>query len=281
MHFQPILSARQKEKEINSPIFSVRATSRSRVVLKAYGRHVTPLPVSSSPSPQKTASPRRALAMVEPTVRDVLAFHRVDRAAYDQLLSLGVPPPPARNAVALLMWLGRRGGGAGVDAVDRARRLVRTRHDAARLASEARAVLHGGAAALDLARRWAGAGETLISSVLGGGGVDVRRFFALVPDDAPRRGVAEVLDGVGALVFDDRLYALLRRHEEGGGAVLPAELAAPYRRPLAPALAPVGDGGCRSLFITFSKGSPLTREEIEEYFTEYVAQSPFLNALGN
>nr|CAH66642.1 OSIGBa0140A01.10 [Oryza sativa] len=206
--------------------------------------------------------------MVEPTVRDVLAFHRVDRAAYDQLLSLGVPPPPARNAVALLMWLGRRGGGAGVDAVDRARRLVRTRHDAARLASEARAVLHGGAAALDLARRWAGAGETLISSVLGGGGVDVRRFFALVPDDAPRRGVAEVLDGVGALVFDDRLYALLRRHEEGGGAVLPAELAAPYRRPLAPALAPVGDGGCRSLFITFSKGSPLTREEIEEYFTE-------------
>uniref|UniRef100_A0A0D9ZJM6 Uncharacterized protein n=1 Tax=Oryza glumipatula TaxID=40148 RepID=A0A0D9ZJM6_9ORYZ len=37
--------------------------------------------------------------MAEPTVRDVLAFHRVDRAAYDQLLSLGVPPPPARNAV--------------------------------------------------------------------------------------------------------------------------------------------------------------------------------------
>uniref|UniRef100_A0A0D3FUV1 Uncharacterized protein n=1 Tax=Oryza barthii TaxID=65489 RepID=A0A0D3FUV1_9ORYZ len=64
--------------------------------------------------------------MAEPTVRDVLAFHRVDRAAYDQLLSLGVPPPPARNAVALLMWLGRRGGGASVDAVDRARRL-RTR----------------------------------------------------------------------------------------------------------------------------------------------------------
>uniref|UniRef100_A0A0E0KPH9 RRM domain-containing protein n=1 Tax=Oryza punctata TaxID=4537 RepID=A0A0E0KPH9_ORYPU len=107
--------------------------------------------------------------MVEPTVRDVLAFHRVDRAAYEQLLSLGVPPPPARNAVALLM-----------------------------------------------------------------------------------------------------LYALLRRHEEGdgGGAVLPAELAAPYRRPIGPAPATVGDGGCRSLFITFSKGLPLTREEIEEYFTE-------------
>uniref|UniRef100_A0A0E0DD52 RRM domain-containing protein n=1 Tax=Oryza meridionalis TaxID=40149 RepID=A0A0E0DD52_9ORYZ len=163
--------------------------------------------------------------MVEPTVRDVLAFHRVDRAAYDQLLSLGVPPPPARNA--------------------------------------ARAVLHGGAAALDLARRWAGAGETLISSVLGGGGVDVRRFFALVR--TTRRAAASPRCSTAS---GRSLYALLRRHEEGGGAVLPAELAAPYRRPLAPALAPVGDGGCRSLFITFSKGSPLTREEIEEYFTE-------------
>jgi hypothetical protein len=30
-------------------------------------------------------------------------------------------------------------------------------------------------------------------------------------------------------------------------------------------------GGGRSLFITFSKGFPLTRDEIEGYFTEYVA----------
>ncbi|KAF0892667.1 hypothetical protein E2562_017645 [Oryza meyeriana var. granulata] len=204
---------------------------------------------------------------MEPTVRDVLAYHRIDRAAYELLLSLGAARPPARNAVALLMWLHRR---AGVDAVDRARRVLHTPADAARLVSEARAVLHGaGAASLDM-RCFAGAEETLISSILGGG-VDVRRFFALIPDGSPRRGVAEVLDGVGALVFDDRLYALLRRHEEegecgGGGALLPTELAAPYRRPLAPAT--IGDDGCRSLFVTFSKGFPLTRDEIEEYFTE-------------
>uniref|UniRef100_A0A0D9W3Z5 RRM domain-containing protein n=1 Tax=Leersia perrieri TaxID=77586 RepID=A0A0D9W3Z5_9ORYZ len=143
---------------------------------------------------------------VGPTVRDVLAFHRIDRAAYEQLLSLGASPPPARNAVALLMWLHRR---AGVDAV------------------------------------------------------------------AARRGVAEVLDGVGALVFDDELHALLRRHEGedeerggAGGAILPAKLAAPYRGAAAPAAAMGEDDSCRSLFVTFSKGYPLTREEIEEYFTE-------------
>ncbi|KAL5216114.1 hypothetical protein ABZP36_007515 [Zizania latifolia] len=207
---------------------------------------------------------------MEPTVRDVLSFHRVDRAAYELLLSLGAAPPPARDAVALLMWLHHS---AGVDAVDRARRMVRTPPDAARLVSEARAVLlHGSAVSLPRRR----SEESLIYSILGGGGeegaVDVRRFLALIPDDAPRRGVAGVLDGVGALVFDDWLYTLLRRHEEdevdGVGAPLPAELAAPYRRLLAPAPASIGDDGSRSLFITFSKGFPLTREEIKEYFTE-------------
>uniref|UniRef100_A0A453BTX9 RRM domain-containing protein n=1 Tax=Aegilops tauschii subsp. strangulata TaxID=200361 RepID=A0A453BTX9_AEGTS len=69
--------------------------------------------------------------------------------------------------------------------------------------------------------------------------------------------------GPGRLVFDDRLQALLRRHEKEGGAV-PAELAAPYR----PGDADEEGEGGRSLFITFSKGFPLTREEISAYFTE-------------
>jgi hypothetical protein len=78
-------------------------------------------------------------------------------------------------------------------------------------------------------------------------------------------------------VFDDRLHALLRRYEEDGGAELPPELAAPYRGRRDGAAAAEDDedgeeGGVgRSLFITFSKGFPLTRDEIEGYFTEYVA----------
>ena len=79
-------------------------------------------------------------------------------------------------------------------------------------------------------------------------------------------------------MFDDRLHATLRRYEEGGGTgALPAELAAPYRlrggasgRAAPPPSPPEEEDG-RSLFITFSKGFPLTRVEVEEFFTEYVA----------
>ncbi|KAM0911860.1 hypothetical protein ACQ4PT_013210 [Festuca glaucescens] len=63
--------------------------------------------------------------MEQPTVHDVVVFHRVNRAAYERLLSLGAGPQPASDAVALLMWL------------------VRTPADAARLVSDTLAVLHG------------------------------------------------------------------------------------------------------------------------------------------
>jgi hypothetical protein len=36
---------------------------------------------------------------MEPTVHDVLTFHRIDRAAYERLLSLGAGRRPARDAV--------------------------------------------------------------------------------------------------------------------------------------------------------------------------------------
>ncbi|KAL6851574.1 hypothetical protein ACP4OV_020507 [Aristida adscensionis] len=208
---------------------------------------------------------------MEPTVHDVLAFHRVDRAAYERLLSLGAGRHPARAAVALLMWLHRI---ASVDAVSGVRALVRTPADAAQLVSEARAVLDGAAARAEAPP------PPLISRLCGGhdAGLHVRRFLAScrIAGDAQlqqlvRRGVAEVLDGAGAVVFDDRLYALMRRHEEGGGGgALPAELAAPYRRCSASSSAAPGpeNDDDRSLFITFSKGFPLTREEIDEFFTE-------------
>ncbi|CAL5028018.1 unnamed protein product [Urochloa decumbens] len=210
---------------------------------------------------------------MEPTVHDVLAFHRVDRAAYEHLLSLGAAPRrAARDAVALLMWLHR--AAAGADPAPRVPALVRTPAAAARLLAEARAVLllHGS---------YDAAGPLpppqLLLLLCGEEAADdprARRLLLLLAEDeAARRGVAEVLGRVGALVFDDRLHAILRCHEEGGGGALPEELAAPYRLHGAPvrsaAAAPLAeeeDG--RSLFITFSKGYPLTREEVEEFFTE-------------
>ncbi|OEL20808.1 hypothetical protein BAE44_0018173 [Dichanthelium oligosanthes] len=219
---------------------------------------------------------------MEPTVHDVLAFHRVDRAAYEHLLSLGAGRHPARDAVALLMWLHRR---AGADyAAPRVPALARTPAAAARLVVEARAVLlHGaGAPMTPLLSFLCGEGE---GEGEAGGDDDGHhprgwRRLLLAPcgpapgDNAARRGVAEVLGGVGALVFDDRLHAILRRYEEDGGdgAALPAELAAPYRlmrvASARAAAAEEEEEDGRSLFITFSKGFPLTRGEVEVFFTE-------------
>ncbi|CAN6270532.1 unnamed protein product [Urochloa humidicola] len=207
---------------------------------------------------------------MEPTVHDVLAFHRVDRAAYEHLLSLGAPRRAARDAVALLMWLHHRGAGAA-DAAPRVPALVRTPAATARLLAEARAVLllNGAAGSLPPPPQLLLllCGEDADAD--GGGDPRARRLLDLLAaaEDA-RRGVAEVLGGVGALVFDDRLHAILRRHEEGGGSgALPAELAAPYRLRAAATPEEEEEEG-RSLFITFSKGYPLTREEVEEFFTE-------------
>lgn len=196
-------------------------------------------------------------------MHDVLAFHRVDRAAYEHLLSLGAGRHSSRDAVALLMWFHRK---AGVDAVSHVRAQVRTEAAAAQLVAVARAVLLHGADAET---------TTLLSCACGDDddAARVRRFLASCGTaDAPRRGVVEVLGGVGALVFDDRLHAVLRRwYEDGGdGGAPPGELAAPYRRRVA---AEVQEEDGRSLFITFSKGFPLTRVEVEEFFTEYVATS--------
>jgi hypothetical protein len=100
----------------------------------------------------------------------------------------------------------------------------------------------------------------LISALCQDGNVDPR-FFAF-HQDLVVRGVADILDGVGKLIFDDRLHVLLTRYQTGlvGN---PPELMAPYSsEPVA-----VSEDCC-SMFITFSKGMPINREEIFEYFRQ-------------
>ncbi|XBH59525.1 hypothetical protein VPH35_114244 [Triticum aestivum] len=87
-----------------------------------------------------------------------------------------------------------------------------------------------------------------------------RNAMALL--DIVVRGVAQFLDGAGKFVFDDRLQVLLRKSESGlvGN---PPEHMAPY----SPLPVDVPED-CRSIFITFSKGMPLLREEIFDYFRQ-------------
>ncbi|TVU13838.1 hypothetical protein EJB05_37269, partial [Eragrostis curvula] len=203
---------------------------------------------------------------MEPTVHDVLTFHRPDRAAYEHLVSLGAGRQPARDAVALLMWLHRRCC-AGRDAVTRVPAIVCTRADAARLVYEARTVLAG----VPLPEMMSS--PALVARLSGPDAARVRGLLALTPADALRRGVEEVVAGIGTLVFDDRLHELMWLYEEGGsGGVLPPALAAPYRgcsRAASGAAPPPEEDDGRSLFLTFSKGLiPLTHDEIEDYFAQ-------------
>nr|CDM81599.1 unnamed protein product [Triticum aestivum] len=100
----------------------------------------------------------------------------------------------------------------------------------------------------------------IISALCMQGGVHIELGFFTFHQDLVIRGVAHFLDGVGKFVFDDRMHALLQRSETG--LILhPPELTAPYTSQL---VAVPED--CRSMFITFSKGNAIHREEIFEYF---------------
>ncbi|XP_044947116.1 uncharacterized protein LOC123396131 isoform X2 [Hordeum vulgare subsp. vulgare] len=102
----------------------------------------------------------------------------------------------------------------------------------------------------------------LISGLYMQGGVCIEPGFFAVHQDFVVCGVAHFLDVAGKLVFDDRLHVLLRRSETGLMVNTP-KLMAPYTSQ--PVAVPED---CRSMFITFSKGNALHREDIVQYFRQ-------------
>jgi len=76
-------------------------------------------------------------------------------------------------------------------------------------------------------------------------------------------GIADLLDGVCTLIFDDRLYHLLHRYQTGLVGRNP-ELEAPYVRVIVTVLEDY-----RSMFVTFSRGQAVEQDEIFSYFRAY------------
>jgi hypothetical protein len=183
------------------------------------------------------------------TVRDVLYMYTDARTAYDRFVGIGSNPEQARNAVALLVWLDQ----CNVPAIQHLPGLSPTA--VSLVAAEANSVL-------DCLRRPEPVVPAipLISALCQDGDVDPR-FFAF-HQDLVVRGVADILDGVGSLIFDDHLNKMLRRYQTGlvGN---PPELMATYS--CLPVAVPED---CRSMFITFSRGAPIDREEIFDYFRQ-------------
>jgi hypothetical protein len=194
---------------------------------------------------------------MELTVRDGLRFHRPDRDAYERLVGLIADPELARDAVALLMWLQRRFC-AGNDFVFRVSSMFRNRAQAELLVVEVQSILDGNAIVVEAT-----------PSLCGTDARRVRALLSITPNNVLQRGVKEVIDSIGTLVFDDSLYDLLWRYEMNGGPP-PDVLAAPYRSCSAVGTPYLQQDDGRSLFVTFTYGElpPLTQEEIKEHFAE-------------
>ena len=188
-------------------------------------------------------------------VRDVLYMYSIARQAYDRFISVCGSPEKAQNAVALLVWLDQ----GTISAI----------HHVPAMAPDAVAIVAEEAnAVLECLRQQEPVLPPipLISALCMQGGVRIEPGFFAFHQDLVVRGVAHFLDGAGKFVFDDRLHVLLGKSETGlvGN---PPELMAPYTSQ--PVAVPED---CRSMFITFSKGNALHREEIFEYLA-YTSQS--------
>ncbi|TKW28309.1 hypothetical protein SEVIR_3G306200v4 [Setaria viridis] len=183
------------------------------------------------------------------TIRDVLHTYRNAHAGYERIIGIGTAPQLARNAVALLVWIDQ-----GHD--DLMSHLPALTPDAVvHLTNEAGAVidsLHLGTLVPP---------PTPLISALSHDGVGIDPGTFAYNQELIVRTLADFLEGVGNLVFDDRLYRLFNRHQTG---VLGRyqELEEPYVSPL-PVTVPED---CRSMFITFSRGQAVERDEIFDYF---------------
>jgi hypothetical protein len=185
-------------------------------------------------------------------VREVLFTYLNARKAYEILISMGINQERARNAVALLLWLEQV---TDVQAMQCVQHLNFNGLDC--LAAEASYIL-------DYLRSQANGlpfpAIPFIPSLFPNGSINPA--FFLVRQDLAVRGVADILDGVGPLVFDDRLYRLYNRYNTGLFPRFP-ELEAPYT--FGQVTVPEDS---RSMFITFSNGLPVEREEIFDYFRQ-------------
>ncbi|XP_074570527.1 uncharacterized protein LOC141827182 [Curcuma longa] len=199
------------------------------------------------------------------SIVNLFHFHKVDRNVYDQLLGHGTEPSVARNVVALLIWLDT----IGLDVLSYLNDHASNSYAFLRLVAEADAVL-------DCLRRDAPPRDSALAipvlASLSDQPIDLG-FFYFNRHVATKR-IAGVLSGAGRVFFDDALYASFLRYEEAAADAwkrnaapppLPEELARTYELG---ATAATSSEDQRSLFLTFSKGFPLTKEEIEAYFRE-------------
>lgn len=198
------------------------------------------------------------------TIFNLFHFHKPDRRVYDQLLAHGTDSGVARNVVALLIWLDT----IGLDVLSYLDDHASNSYAFLRLVAEVESVLD--CLRRDVPPRDSALAIPVLAS-LSNQPIDLG-FFYFNRRDAAKR-IAEVLAGAGSVFFDDALYASFLRYEAAAADAWRRKAA---QLPLPEELARIYEFGAtgttsedqRSLFLTFSKGFPLTKEEIVAYFRE-------------
>lgn len=170
----------------------------------------------------------------------------------------------AKNVTCLLLWLEMI---LGATILDNVATMARNSVTLSRVVDEADAIhsyVHEGFYWLPPEL---GHLPTIVALCCGGRLIDFR-FFEL-QRDIVKRGLAMIRNTVATLIFDDRLYEMLRRFQDE------LELSAVNPRP-APELleavvfqrTPAADS--RTVFISFPQDPPLSSQEIKDYFERHL-----------
>lgn len=199
------------------------------------------------------------------SILEILNYHKMDRRLYEKILGLGRLANVARNIVALWMMLEFM----SIDVIYCVKDITAPIL-LLDFVLEAEAILNvirpGSSSSSD--------NDELIAIPLTANfaneSIDLR-FFSC-HSDVIVRGLTYILDGVGTLIFNDELNQMLlnyertlsfSQHQGLRSPAIPEELGRQYNSRVTPSLE-----DHRSLFITFSRGFALRREEIMAYFNE-------------
>ncbi|KAM0935556.1 hypothetical protein DsansV1_C29g0213091 [Dioscorea sansibarensis] len=202
------------------------------------------------------------------TVYETLLYHKMDRRLYKEVMATGRNPELARNIITLWMWLEL----IGIKVIYHLQDITTSTCLFLNFIKEAEAILN-------VIRQDSPPSHKNKLTAL-----PFTAAFSLKPinlqlfyyhSDVVVRGLTHLLNDIGTLIFNEEMNHMFNTYDmaisfaKQQGVMrpptMPKELAMQYN-PQVVLQSSLEDH--RSLFITFSKGLPLRREEIAEYFNK-------------
>ncbi|KAM0935791.1 hypothetical protein DsansV1_C27g0196591 [Dioscorea sansibarensis] len=202
------------------------------------------------------------------SILEILNYHKMDRRLYEKILGLGRLSSLARNIIALWMLLEFMSIDVIYCVKDIAAPVMLL--DFVMEAESILNVIRPGSPPSDNDELMA----IPLTANFANEPINLRFFYC--HSDVIVRGLTYILDGVGTLIFNDELNQMLYNYERAlsfsqqqglRSPVVPEELGEQYNSRVTPSLE-----DHRSLFITFSRGLALRREEIMAYFNEKLGE---------